>query len=254
MADDPSKESNPKLPLRFRASLPAFPDAVPITAKEYEALTKEKIEASNGTDLKALYNLSTFYSQCGRLEDAEECILKLLALKENPSDTAMHLLQLGQIAERRNDYELAIHHYRRGLEVGPTLKFAEYFLRNNLGYSLLRMRRYKEAKPLLEAAIQIDPDRANAYKNLGFSFWGLGDLTEAAKCFIEATCADAVDRRALKHLEKLYSLHPKLSESIPDFESLLTACRQAVKEADRHRPDLRAWWEKRREELYGPPT
>lgn len=254
MADNSSQDNKPNGPLRFRATLPIFPDAIPITGKEYEARTKEKIEASNGTDVTALYNLSTFYSQCGRLEDAEECILKLLTLKENPSDTAVHLLQLGQIAERRNDYELAIHHYQRGLEVGPTIQFAEYFLRNNLGYSLLRMRRYKEAKPLLETAIQINPDRANAYKNLGFSFWGLGNHVEAAKCFIEATCADAGDRRALKHLEKLYSVHPKISESIPDFDSLLTACRQAVKEVDRHRPDLRSWWVKRREELSDPPA
>jgi tetratricopeptide (TPR) repeat protein len=254
MTDPSSKGKNPDRPLRFKATLPTFPDAVPITAKEYEEVTKAKFEASDGKDLTTLYNLSTFYSQCGRLEEAEACILQLLAAKKNSSDTAVHLLQLGQIAERRDDYELAIDHYQRGLEAGPTMQFAQYFLRNNLGYSLIRMRRYKEAKPLLEEAIKINPNRANAYKNLGFSFWGLGKRVEAAKYFIEATCVDAGDRRSLRHLEKLYSIHPKIAESIPEFDSLLMACRAAVKEADRHRPDLRAWWKKRREELSLPPS
>jgi tetratricopeptide (TPR) repeat protein len=145
MPDDPDQNNTPKRAIQFRAVLPGFPDATPITGAEYEALTKAKFEKSGGTDLTALYNLSTFYSQTGRLEDAEACVVQLLASKKDSGHVAVHMLQLGQIAERRDNYELAVKHYQRGLEAGPTMKFTQYvsevkhFLVDNLSASLFSL-------------------------------------------------------------------------------------------------------------------
>jgi tetratricopeptide (TPR) repeat protein len=253
MKDDQPPNSQPEKPMKFRSTLPTFPEGRPVTGAEYEAFIKERIEVSGGTDLNALYQLSGIYSRTGRLEQAEKCILLLMELNKTPGGMAAHLLQLGQIAERVDDYEIAASHYRRGLEAGPVETQIRYFLRNNLGYSLNRLRRHAEAEPLLREAIEIDPEQPNAYKNLGLCMWGLKRPTEAALCFINATRVNAADARALRHLEKLYELRPEVADTIPDFDALLGACRAAVAETARHWPDLQAWWRKTREETAGSP-
>lgn len=253
MKDDQPANSQPEKPMKFRSTLPTFPEGRPVTGAEYEAFIKERIEASGGKDLHALHQLAGIYSRTGRLELAEECVVQLLELNKTPGDAAVHLLQLGQIAEMVGDYELAASHYRRGLEAGPILTQARYFLRNNLGYSLNRLRRYVEAESLLREAIEIDPELPNAYKNLGLCMWGLKRPTEAALCFINATRVNAADARALRHLEKLYELRPEVADTIPNFDALLGACRAAVAETARHWPDLQAWWHKTREESAGSP-
>jgi len=49
-------------------------------------------------------------------------------------------------------------------------------------------------------------------------------------------------------MEKLFREHPEIANEISDFDTLLTACREAVVEAARHWPDLEAWWQKSRKD------
>jgi len=228
--------------LKFRYVLPTFPVGRPITGEEYEAILKERLAVSQGTDLDSLYRLSSLYARTGRIELAKECVRSLLASNQAPGGTATHYLQLGQLGEKIGDFELAAKHYRHGLEAGPVEQGVRYFLRNNLGFSLNQLGRFAEAMPLLREAIQVDPEQPNAYKNLGLCLWGLERHVEAALCFIDATRVNAADARSLNHLEDLSGEHPEIACSIPDFDTLLTACRAAVAEAARHWQDLEAWW------------
>lgn len=248
MNDHPSNNNQPADELNFRYVLPKFPEGRPVTGAEYEAILKERIAASGEADLNALYHLSAHYSRSGRLDQAEGYVRRLLELNQSPGGAATHLLQLGQLEERRGDFERAADYYQRGLDAGPVAIHTCYFLRNNLGYSLNQLGRFAEAEPLLREAIRIDPEQPNAYKNLGLCLWGLERHVEAAVCFIDATRVNAADARSLNHLEQLAAAHPEIATSIPDFDALLSACRQAVAEAARHRPDLETWWRKAREE------
>jgi tetratricopeptide (TPR) repeat protein len=164
----------------------------------------------------------------------------------------VHFLQLGQLGEKTGDYEDAAKHYLRGLEAGPVDTHTRYFLRNNLGYTLNQLERFAEAEPLLRESIQVDPERTNAYKNLGLCLWGLERHVEAAVSFIDATSVNAADARSLGHLEQLSGEHPEIANSIPDFDTLLSACRGAVAVAARHWPDLEAWWWQARKEAAAP--
>lgn len=49
-------------------------------------------------------------------------------------------------------------------------------------------------------------------------------------------------------LEFRYVL-PTFAGSIPDFDTLLSACRGAVAVAARHWPDLEAWWRQDRKDV-----
>jgi pentatricopeptide repeat protein len=248
MHGDPEANKVPSDKIKFRAVLPDFPEGQPVTGAEAEAHFLERIESSGGTDIHAIYQLSAIYSRSGRLEEAEECVRRMLEANQSPGEAAVHLLQLGQIAEKRNDYEAAATFYEKGMDAGPVHPEVCYFLRNNLGYSLVRLNCYDEADPLLRDAIELDPLKPNAHKNLALSLWGRGRFVEAAHSFIESTRVNAADGRSLKHLEGLYRRHPEIADEIQDFEALLESCRNAVAEAARHRPDLKAWWKRDRKD------
>lgn len=233
--------------LKFSCKFPSFPEGQPVTAKEVEEILLERIKVSNDSDLGSLYQLSTLYAQSGRLEEAEACILQLLEINKHPKGAALHFFQLGQLGEKRDDFERAERFYRRALEVGPDDTEINYFIHNNLGFSLNELGRFAEAEPFLREAIRTNPHLPNAHKNLGLCLWRLGRHTEAAESFIMATRVEAADGRSLKHLEQLFAEHPEIAKVIPDFDSLLAACRAAVAEAEKHRPDLEAWWVKGRE-------
>jgi tetratricopeptide (TPR) repeat protein len=104
--------------------------------------------------------------------------------------------------------------------------FTDYFVYNNLGYSLVRLGRFLEAEEGCRQAIEIDPQRPNAFKNLGLALQGQGRHAEAAQCFVKATQVNASDARSLRHLESLLADHAELEF---EFSQALAACRAAVK-------------------------
>ena len=100
---------------------------------------------------------------------------------------------------------------------------------------------------LLEKAIEINPERANTFKNLGLSHQALGDFPNAAKQFVAATQANAADGRSLAHLDDLLVEHPELLVDDPDLEFQLEACRKAVEQAASQQPDFNSHWNHLRE-------
>jgi len=97
-----------------------------------------------------------------------------------------------------------------------------------LGYAYQRLEGYEESIKAYQAAIQIDPNHADAYNNLGATYYLQGRLTEAVEALVQAirlesNLADAyfnlgavhVARRergeALKQYAPLRTLNPKLA-------------------------------------------
>jgi tetratricopeptide (TPR) repeat protein len=79
------------------------------------------------------------------------------------------------------------------------------------------------------AAIEIDPDRHNAYKNLGIAVQNQGRYAEAAKNFIRAAKMAPSDTRALVHLEGLIAGHREIFEETPERMDQLHDCHEAAK-------------------------
>jgi tetratricopeptide (TPR) repeat protein len=75
--------------------------------------------------------------------------------------------------------------------------------------------RYCEAEEFCRAAIEIDPDRYNAWKNLGVSLQGQGRMGDAALSYCEATDRGPEDPRAFRLLEDLLMAHPELLKQNP---------------------------------------
>ena len=109
-----------------------------------------------------------------------------------------------------------------------------YFIHNNLEYSLNQIKEYSSAIPYLRTAVEIDPGRPNAYKNLGLAYEALGNLEQAAELFITATQVNSADSRSPKHLISLVEAKPALEVDIPNLRERIEACEKAVEVARQH--------------------
>jgi tetratricopeptide (TPR) repeat protein len=67
----------------------------------------------------------------------------------------MYFLKMGSIMERIDDYEAAITFYKQAFSLEPLDSGVSYFIHNNLGYCLNRVKRHSEAEPYCLAAIKI---------------------------------------------------------------------------------------------------
>jgi len=143
-------------------------------------------------------------------------------------EKAKCFLNMGRLMEQMHDFEMAIKYYSTALSLEPINNETWYFIYNNLGFSLNQLQRYAEAESYCRQAIQIEPQRHNAYKNLGVAMEGQSDYFAAAKCFIQSVQTNAADPRALKHLEQLAEKHPTVTVDMVNFESQLEICRTAV--------------------------
>ena len=135
--------------------------------------------------------------------------------------------QLGLEAERRADWEEAIEHYLRVINFAPQNQDTRYFGHNNLAYSLIMLRRYAEAETYCMAAIEIDDNRHNAFKNLGLVSDALGRPMQAAICFINAAIMCVTDERAWLHLQKVLLNNPGLIDQEPLLIKKMEIARRA---------------------------
>jgi tetratricopeptide (TPR) repeat protein len=212
----------------FNFTIPKQPEGKPISAEEAERMLLEKLDKCEAEFHDALWDLAYFYSKTGRQPLAQKFLERLIAITEDPEKQAGCYLGLGQLMEQMGNFEAAIAFYSQAFSLEPVNTPTWYFINNNLGYSLNQLSRFKEAEGYCRSAIRIDPERQNAFKNLGISLAGQGQFVEAARNYIMGVRANAADGRALRLLEELFAEHPELAAEIPDIAEQIQECRKAV--------------------------
>lgn len=209
----------------YRSALPEKDEEL----KEIEASLLEQLE-HGGSESRStlLQSLVLFYSQTNRQKTAAQYAEQLAHTAKDPEEQAKFYLLLGQLMEQIRDYESALTYYSEAYTREPKEKTTWYLINNNLGYCLNHFGRFIEAEPYCRSAIKIDPDRFNAYKNLGVALEGQGQFAEAALYYHMAVRANVADPRALRHLERIVADHPEISGKIPDIYERLRSSQEAV--------------------------
>ena len=92
------------------------------------------------------------------------------------SEIASAHLARGKIAEADEEWGLALEHYGIGLSLLPKDTPTVYFLFNNAAHCLNALELYSEGESYCRRAIEIDPMRPEAYRNLAVSLHGQGNL------------------------------------------------------------------------------
>jgi tetratricopeptide (TPR) repeat protein len=238
---------NMEKPLNFRFELPRPPvgPLVEVSSQEMEKLLLRKLEESENNPTQALWQLALFYKQIRQNGNALTRLQELIPLLPDPEERAKCVLTMGQTMEQTGNYAAATGYYKQALALEPMHTWTWYFVNNNLGFSLNVMDRFAEAEPYCRKAIETDPNRPNAYKNLGLSLSGQGQYREAAQCYVAATQVNAADPRAFHLLMDLLKDHPELEY---DFETAAACCRKAVETAARKveemKPVIHRGWKK----------
>ena len=169
----------------------------------------------------------------GRLDAARGYSEKILLLVDSPEEKAECFLLMGGAFENLSRYTEAEEAYARAFDLPQESNSIWYFLNNNRGYCLNRVGRHKEAAVFCLDAIRIDPDRHNAYKNLGIALMHLGRYAEAAQNLVRATELCPADPRALAVLNEIYAGHKERVPELPDFPAELFRCHELVQDAQK---------------------
>jgi tetratricopeptide (TPR) repeat protein len=219
MKDDP----------RFRFMFAELMGGKDLTAEQTEVVLQVLFNQKKRDIETAAWNLVRFYSVMGQQDRSMVYIEQLKALTDEPEKQASYYLAAGQLMEQVDDYESAVEFYRQAFSMEPVNNQTWYLINNNLGYSLVQLGQFENAEPYCRAAIEIEPRRYNAYKNLGLSLQGQGIYPEAALSFVESVKANPRDIRALLHLIKLMMTHPEISEEVPDLDEQVRKFREQVR-------------------------
>lgn len=229
--EKPLEDENASEDDSFYIKLPAGPQIGSADALRTEQELLERLRLL-GPKAEALKPLAVFYSRVGQQETAYRHLKTWMKNTRNPEEMADCLLICGQLAEQVEQPKAAAAFYREALDLDPKTPQISYFLNNNMAYCLNLQAEYQQAVRYCHRAIEIDPSRANAYKNLGQSLMGLGQYAEAAATWIRALHVDVGDSRPLELLEKLLLGHrEEILATIPDIESKVEECRRAVASA-----------------------
>ncbi len=234
-------------PLQFRFEIPRPPvgPLVEVSSREVENLLLKRLLESENNPVQALWQLALFYKQTRQHDKALARLKQLIPLLPDLEERARCVLTLGQTMEQMGHYAGAAGYYKQALALEPMHTRTWYFINNNLGFSLNVMERFAEAEAYCRMAIETDPNRPNAYKNLGISLAGQGQYRQAAHFWVAATQINAADSRAFHLLLELLKDHPELEF---DFEAAAACCRKAVETAARKveemKPVVHRGWKK----------
>lgn len=99
----------------------------------------------------------------------------------------LFLNDLGELYLQFGTYDKALLLLDSAIKLKPD--FAE--ANDNKGVALMKMGKFKEAIPSLERAIKINPDLDKSYFNLGCSYYNLKDYPKAVEAFKKALTFDA---------------------------------------------------------------
>ncbi|MEM9046510.1 MAG: tetratricopeptide repeat protein [Pseudomonadota bacterium] len=158
-------------------------------------------------DLIKLFNLGRYDNVITQAQEMTKSLPKLPILPN----------MIGAALSAKGDYEAAVPHYERALELDPTLVPAH----NNLGAAKAELSLLDDAIGHYEEALKLDPTYAQAENNMANAQRQLGRIEEAVEGY----------RRAVSLNSKLADAHGNLGSclfSIGQLEEALLSLRQAA--------------------------
>lgn len=138
----------------------------------------ERAVSLDPNDARGLSNLGSALRQLGEPEAARETLEHALSLDPNCA-SAHH--NLGHLFKTQDKLDQALMCFERALALDQD---PNYYC--SLGVMLLDKGELQRARGLLERAIELKPDFALAYRNLGIVLDGLGKPDEAVACYNKA--------------------------------------------------------------------
>lgn len=158
----------------------------------------------------AYFNLGTLLQAQGQLAEAAWHYQKAVALQP---DFFEALGNWGAVLQLQGQLDAAAQCYRQALALRPDAR--SHF---NLGTALYDQGHHDDAIREFRAALQLDPQFADAWNDLGEIHRDRGDMTEAVRCYQQALQVEPSHPRALYNLGEFYCLSERLVDAIPYFE------------------------------------
>ncbi|MGZ8425559.1 MAG: hypothetical protein ACXWYD_11465 [Candidatus Binatia bacterium] len=169
-----------------------------------------------------------FYRGIDKISEAIKLLEAYINSNRNAENKAHCHLALGQIATDEKRFAAALEHFDAALALRPEKSKVKYVLHNNIAFCLNQLNRHVEAEKYCRAAIDLDWTRASAFRNLGISLKGQGNLIGAAWVLVEAINADPGDTRARQIVEQVVKADPSLSVQCPWLNGALDGDNKSV--------------------------
>jgi tetratricopeptide (TPR) repeat protein len=144
-------------------------------------------------------NLARAYAIAGKADDALREFEQ--ASSYPPPNAHMHV-EIGAVYISKNRVDDAIQEFWEAQNLYGTIVPADLYL--YLWYAYERKDDQKNALEALQQSIQVDPDFAEAYSDLGITYWNLKNFGEAEKAFQTACSLDTANPNYLDSLGSFY--------------------------------------------------
>jgi tetratricopeptide (TPR) repeat protein len=150
---------------------------------------------------EALYGLGSAYLQQQKTNDARECFQRVLQLHASYPGTLPNAWNnLGILAARDGQTDLAIEHFQRALQIDPDHSVAL----QNLGSAYRQKKDWPQATRALEKSLALNPDDPEANYSLAMVYAQTNDSNRAYEYLQKALRARPDYPEALNNLGILY--------------------------------------------------
>jgi len=163
---------------------------------------------------EAFYGLGSAYLQQQKTNPARECFQRVLQLHASYPGTLPNAWNnLGILAARGGDTDLAIQHFERALQIDPDHSVAL----QNLGSAYRQKKDWPQAKRILEKALALNPDDPEANYSLAMVYAQTDDANRAYEYLQKALLARPNYPEALNNLGILYLRTQRPEEAKQSF-------------------------------------
>jgi tetratricopeptide (TPR) repeat protein len=164
---------------------------------------------------EVLYGLGSAYLQQQKTDKARECFERVLELHASYPGTLPNAWNnLGILAAREGNTDLAIQQFERALQIDPEHSIAL----QNLGNAYRQKKDWPQAKRVLERAVALNPDDPEANYSLAMVFAQQNDTEHAYEYLQKALTSRPTYPEALNNLGILYLRTQRTEEAKRSFE------------------------------------
>jgi len=140
--------------------------------------------------------------------------------KKDPLSTAVELFQKAYEHQMIGEFDLAIEHYKRSIEVYPTAEAYTF-----LGWTYSFQGKLDEAIAECKKAIEVDPEFGNPYNDIGAYLIELERHDEAIPWLEKAIQAKRYEPRHYPYynLGRVYLIKGMMKKALEEFQKALEA-------------------------------